>query len=398
MQTMETADVVVIGAGANGTSTAFHLAKAGVKNVTVVEQKHLAAGATGKSGALVRMHYTNEHETRLAVESFKYFENWKDMVGGECGLNQIGLFVFTPPDRYDDLEANVAMQREVGAETYLLSVDEAREIDDSVSFHDVSHVAYEPRSGYADPNETTYSFARAAMDLGVKFKFDTPVTRILTEGDRVTGVETPDGVIQAPTVIVAAGAWANKVFHPIGIELPLEPKYARVSVFRWSFDRPSKHMTYIDRINGTWSRPVDGNCTLLGAEVGVRQAGDPDNYDEVTSQEYVEFCRKQLVNRFPIMRHSTMRGTWAGILMRSGDSRPLIGALPQYEGLYCMTGDSGTSFKTSPAIGKCLTELITTGESKTVDLTPFRPSRFDEGKPWVDEHNYGLDERATISR
>lgn len=395
---METADVVIIGAGANGTSTAFHLARAGVRNVTVVEQKHLAAGATGKSGALVRMHYTNEHETRLAVESFKYFENWADMVGGDCGLNQIGLFVFTPPEHYNDLEANIAMQREVGAETYLITAEEAHDIDPSVSLHDVSHVAYEPRSGYADPNETTYSFARAAMNMGVTFKFDTEVTRILTEGDKVTGVETSDGVIQAPTVVVAAGAWANKVFTPIGIDLPLEPKYARVSVFRWSFDRPDKHMTYIDRINGTWSRPTDGNSTLIGAEVGVRSTDDPDNYQESPSQEYIDHCRRQLINRFPVMRHSTMRGTWAGILMRSADSRPIIGALPEYEGLYCMTGDSGTSFKTSPAIGKCLSELITTGQSTTVDLTPFRASRFAEGKPWVEEHNYGVDEQATISR
>lgn len=396
---MESAEVVVIGAGANGTSTAFHLAKAGVNDVLVVEKDHLGAGATGKSGALVRMHYTNEPETRLAVESFRYFENWSEMVGGDCGLNQIGLFVFTPPDHYHDLEANVAMQKEVGAETYLLTAEDAAEIDSSVSFHDVTHVAYEPRSGYADPNATTYSFARTAMDLGVRFKLDTPVTRIVTEGDRVTGVETPDGVIQTSTVVVCAGAWANKLFQPIGVDLPLEPKYARVSVFRWSFDRPEKHMTYIDRINGTWSRPTDGNCTLIGAETGVRPSDDPDSYQEAPSQEYVNHCREQLVNRFPVMRHSTMRGTWAGILMRSADSRPVIGAIDQYEGLYCMSGDSGTSFKTSPAIGKCLSELITDGASSTVDLAPFRPSRFAEGKPWVDVHTYGeSDDEDTISR
>jgi sarcosine oxidase, subunit beta len=395
---MDTADVVVIGAGANGVSTAYHLAKSGVRKVIVVEQSHLGAGATGKSGALVRMHYTNEPETRLAVESFKYFENWSEIVGGDCGLNQIGLFVFTPPDKFADLEANIAMQREVGAEAYLLSADEAREIDSSVSFHDVTHVAYEPRSGYADPSATIYSFARAAMDLGVEFRFDTPALRIVTEGDRVTGVETPNGIIETSNVVVAAGAWANKLFNPIGVDLPLEPKYARVTVFRWSFDRPEKHMTYIDRINGTWSRPTDGNCTLIGAEVGVRQSDDPDNYQEAPDQDYINHCREQLVNRFPVMRHSTMRGTWAGILMRSADSRPVIGAIPNYEGLYTMTGDSGTSFKTSPAIGKCLSELITTGASKTVDLTPFRPSRFAEGDLWIDEHSYGNDEIDTISR
>ena len=97
------------------------------------------------------------------------------------------------------------------------------------------------------------------------------------------------------------------------------------------------------------------------------------------------------------MRHSTVRGNWQGILMMSPDARPVIGRLPEYDGLYCMAGDNGTSFKTSPAIGKCLAELITNGRATTVDLTPFRASRFAEGKLWRDEFDYGL-ERATISR
>ncbi len=94
---MQTADVVVVGAGVNGTSTAFHLARAGVKKVVVVERGHLASGATGKSGALVRMHYTNEPETRLAFESLKYFQNWQELVGGDCGFQPVGLLVFTSP-------------------------------------------------------------------------------------------------------------------------------------------------------------------------------------------------------------------------------------------------------------------------------------------------------------
>jgi sarcosine oxidase, subunit beta len=83
-----------------------------------------------------------------------------------------------------------------------------------------------------------------------------------------------------------------------------------------------------------------------------------------------------------VMHQSVVRGNWACMLMESPDSRPIIGRLDQYEGLYCMAGDSGTSFKTSPAIGKCLAELITQGRATTVDLTPFRATRFAEGKPW----------------
>src|SRR4051794_34375330 len=117
---MKTADVVIVGAGVNGASTAFHLAKAGVRNIVVVERHYVAAGATGKSGALVRMHYTNEPETRLAFESLRYFQHWPELVGGDCGFRPIGLLYFTPPHDQHHLEANIAMQRAIGVNTRLI--------------------------------------------------------------------------------------------------------------------------------------------------------------------------------------------------------------------------------------------------------------------------------------
>src|SRR5260370_10898800 len=205
---METADVVVIGAGANGTSTAFHLARAGVKRVVVVERQYLGSGATGKSGALVRMHYTNEPEVRLAFESLEYFQHWQDMVGGECGFQQPGLLVFTPPEYAAHLEANLAMMHRVGVNTRTISPQEAQELDPSLWTGDVTRVVYEPESGYADPNATIHSLARASMDLCVTFQFETEVTRALIDGERVKVVETTKGNILAPVVVGISGAWA----------------------------------------------------------------------------------------------------------------------------------------------------------------------------------------------
>ena len=394
---METADVVVIGAGANGVSTAFHLAKLGAGRVVVVEQGHLAAGASGKSGALVRTSYANEPETRLAVESIKYFANWGELVGGDCGFQKIGLLTFTAPEYRDRLEARVAMHREFGVDARLIRPEDARDLDPSLYVDDVELVEYEPDSGFADPNATVFGFARAAATLGVEFRLGTRATRILTEGGRVTGVETSGGTIQAPVAVVAAGAWANGLFAPLGIDLGLVPIEAQVVVFRWAAERAPRHLTYIDSINQSWMRPIDGNCTLIGSEGGVKLSPDPDAYPETVRREYVEQCRAALVKRVPAMRHATMRGNWAGILMFSPDSRPIIDQLPQYDGLFCMTGDSGTSFKTSPAIGKCLAEWIVQGRATTVDLTPFRASRFAEGAAWEDAFEYGP-ERKTISR
>jgi sarcosine oxidase subunit beta len=369
----------------------------GAGKVVVVEQGHLAYGASGKSGALVRTSYANEPETRLAVESIKYFSTWRELVGGDCGFQKIGLLTFTPPEYRDRLEARVAMHRELGVDAQLIRPEDARELDPSLYVDDVELVEYEPNSGFADPNATVFGFASAAAALGVEFKLETRAERIVTEGGRVTGVETSAGSIATGNVVVAAGGWANKLFAPLGIDLGLVPIEAQVVVFRWAAERSPRHLTYIDNINQSWMRPIDGNCTLIGSEGGVKLSPDPDAYPETVRADYIEQCRAALVKRVPAMRHSTMRGNWAGILMFSPDSRPIIDRLPQYEGLFCMTGDSGTSFKTSPAIGKCLAEWVTTGQATTVDLTPFRSTRFAEGAAWADPFEYGTD-RKTISR
>lgn len=394
---MKTADVVIIGAGVNGASTAFHLAKAGVRNIVVVERNHVASGATGKSGALVRMHYTNEPETRLAFESLRYFQHWQELVGGDCGFEPIGLLYFTPPHDQHHLEANIAMQRAVGVNTRIIRTDEALDLDPSLLLDDVPQIAYEPDSGYADPNATTQSFVRAAMQMGVEFLFGTEVTGVQTAGDRVTGIATTVGDIQAPVVVIVAGAWSERLFQPLGIDLGLVPFTGRVTTFRWPMDRSPQHLTYIDVVNQMWARPIDGNCTLVGAEVGLDHGVDPDNYSEAVPQAYIDLCRDLIAKRFPVMRHAVVRGNSACVMVNSPDSRPIIDRLPQYQGLYCMAGCSGTSFKTAPAIGKCLSEWITEGKATTVDLSPFRFARFAEGKPWRDEHEYGV-EQGTISR
>ena len=143
-------------------------------------------------------------------------------------------------------------------------------------------------------------------------------------------------------------------------------------------------------------RPDGSAATLVGVELGVGHA-DPDRYNESVDPEYVTRCRETLSARFPAFASATMRGGWAGMIMMSPDGRPIIDRIPSIDGLYVMLGDSGTSFKTSPAIGRCLAEWIVEGRSRTADLTPFRSTRFADGKPWIDEFDYGR-ERLTVSR
>src|SRR5699024_10762592 len=128
--------------------------------------------------------------------SLPYFQHWDDMVGGDAGFRQVGTLVFAPRELRSHLESNLDIQKQVGVNSRLITADDAKELDCSVNVDDVDVVGYEPESGYADPNATTFGFAAAAERMGVEINEDTRALRILTEGDRVTGVETTRGTIK----------------------------------------------------------------------------------------------------------------------------------------------------------------------------------------------------------
>ncbi len=393
---MTSADVVIIGGGVNGASVAFNLARLGVRRVVLLERRHLGAGASGKSGSLVRMHYTNEAESRLAWESLKVFRDFDAMVGGDCGFEAPGFVQIVDPAHADALRANVAMQQRLGIDTRLVSREELTEISPDLRVDDVGAAAYEPGSGFADPNATTFAFAAAARRLGATIETDCEALRIVTEGGRVAGVETSRGRVAAPVVVAVPGAWAGRLLDQLGLDFGLTPYRIQVSIFRWPEGFTRRHPAVIDSTRSAWIRPEGRAGTLIGVELGAGHA-DPDKYDEGVDEAYVALCREALATRFPAFERSTMRGGWAGMIMMSPDGRPIIDQIPSVPGLFVMLGDSGTSFKTSPAIGRCLAEWIVKGQPETADLTRFRSTRFAEGQPWIDSTDYGI-ERPTISR
>ena len=383
------ADIVVIGGGVNGTSTAFHLAKAGVKNVTLLERSFIGAGATGKSGALVRQHYTNPHDGELAAKSMPYFLNWSDLVGvGDPRYVKSGMLRLSQPSEIDRLEANVEMLQGVGVNTWIIGPDDIREIDDRFRVNDIPAAAWEPDSGFAEPSATAFGFADAAASLGATIRSGVAVTKIQTEGGRIVGVETTDGVIATEKVLVAAGAWAPGLLEPLGLNFKLKPTRVQVCVFRRPETVPRPHPVVIDGVNIMWMRSEGEFSSLVGIEI-EHKIVDPEHFDEGLSENFISETRKVLQSRMPIMKDAPLRGGWSGVLTMSEDAHIILGEEKRVPGLYLAIGDSGTNFKTAPAIGACLAETMMTGKATTVDITAFRPSRFEEGQPIIGKHEYG---------
>jgi len=396
------AEVVVIGGGVNGLSTAYQLTRHGVGDVVVVERAELAAGATGKSGALVRAHYTNPSETILTRESLRIFRDWDAEVGaGSSGFEATGFLQVVGPEDEANLRANVAIQRDLGIDTRVVGPDDLRQIEPLMRTDDITVAAFEPGSGYADPVATVHGFADAFIRAGGAIRTHTPALAILTEQGRVVGVETTRGTVSTRSVVLAGGPWADRILSPLGIDLGLVPRRIQVAVFRWpaSVSTDRRHRVVIDTTQRSWFRPEGTASTLIGVERGGREA-NPDDYGETADPDYVAVARDALAARFPAFAAATMRGGWAGMIMQSPDGHPIIDQVPAVEGLWVMTGDSSTSFKTAPAIGICLAEWVTGGASRLADLAPFRSTRFAEGKPWVDEtsYSYVVGEVLTISR
>ncbi|MCC6945872.1 MAG: FAD-binding oxidoreductase [Thermomicrobiales bacterium] len=397
-----TADVVVIGGGVVGASTAFQLTRHGVRNVVLVERTHLAAGATGKSGALVRAHYANAPETQLTLESLKIFRNWDDIVGhGDPGLRAIGMLRIVHPDDEANLRANIETQQRLGGNTMVVTAEEMREIDPLLYTGDITVAGWEPDTGYADGPTTVYGFARAARANGAAILEGTEVLSIRTEGARITGVETNRGTISTSNVVLAAGGFANRLLLPLCIDLGMSPRRIQVAVFRWPFsmDHTRPHRVVIDSLHRSWMRPEGIAGTLIGVESRADDKIDPGAFDESVAPAYVDVARQALAARYPVFDGALMRGAWAGVVMQSPDDHPIIDKMSEYEGLFVSSGDSGSSFKTGPAVGIIFAEWITAGEPQLMDMTPFRSTRFAEGQPWVDATSYTNESMgSTVSR
>jgi sarcosine oxidase subunit beta len=381
-----TADAVIIGGGVTGTSLAFHLAKAGLR-IILLEKKHFCAGGTGKSTAIVRMHYENEPETRMAWASYRTYANFAEVVGGDCGFVRCGVLWLVDHHNAENLRANVAMHQRVGVNARVVTPREVREIEPACTSEQVAVGAYEPDSGYADPLLTVFAFAKRARELRADLRENVTVTGVLSEASRVRGVMTDQGTIETPVVINAAGCWAASLGRMAGVEIPIVVERNQIGLFRQPREVLRRHCVVADISVGMYFKPEDALATVVGA--GVGEAGvDPDAYNEAVDRDFPLFARRKVSQRAPVFSQAVSRGGWSGIYDMTPDGKAILGQAGP-EGFYVACGLSGTGFKKAPAIGQCLMELITQGRSTTVDLTPFQLSRFAEGKPLHGQYEYG---------
>lgn len=371
-----------------GVSLAWHLAQLRAGSVTLLERSTIAAGASGRTGALLRQHYSNRPEATLAHASLQVFRNWSDAVGGSCGFEETGLVVTIPTglgaeENVRRLHANVQLQQDIGISTRVISPAELQSIDPHARVDDVAAAAYEPKSGCVDAVAATQGMAHAAIRAGATVIEGVEVTAISTTNGRVTGIETTRGYIPCGTVVCAAGPWSAALLAPIGVEIPIDAVRVQVATFvrPLAFIRP--HAAYVDIAAGMFCRPFGAGRTLVGVSGGDQHDPvDPASFNQLTNPGYAVLARAALARRFPIMAEGSFLSGHAGLYDMTPDAHPVIGPVGAgIAGLYVAAGFSGAGFKKGPAVGQALAETIVHGSSSIVDLSPFGLDRF-AGDSW----------------
>ncbi|HKI25226.1 MAG TPA: FAD-binding oxidoreductase [Candidatus Sulfotelmatobacter sp.] len=381
------ADIIILGAGVMGTSIAFQLARRKAGKIVVIDKDHVGRGGSGRSSALIRMHYSFPPEVQLALVSLHMFENWQEVVGQPGDFRRTGFVRIVHPNETERLKRNVEMQRSLGARVDLIDQHALKELEPDWNVDEVELAAYEPDSGYGDGAAVAGDFLAAARDLGASYLSRTQASALVVEAGYIHGVTTDHGTISAPIVICATGPWTRPLLKQVGYDLPIECEYHQVAILRNAPDMKGGGCACIDSVTATYFRSDAHDKFLVGDFYGKRPA-DPDDFPQRASDEAMEEIIERASRRLPKLASAeVMRGV-TGVYDMTLDSRPLLGEIPGIDGLYLCAGFSGMGFKISPAIGVVTSELVLDGQGKTVDIHAFRPDRFARNQPIKAEYEY----------
>lgn len=377
-----TADVVIIGGGIQGASIAYHLTQRGLTHVVILEKDTLASGCSGRTGGMIRQHYSSDLVTEIAKQGRDFFATFDQVVGGHSGWVQCGLVYMVTAKDVEALRHNVALGQRHGVPTRMIDAGEARDRVPGLNTDGGVAFAFEENAGYGDGYGTTIGFANRAKDKGAVIMQNTPATGIILDNGRVAGVRTPGETIATRTVVNAAGPWADRIGRMVGLDLTIKLELIEEGVIRvepgdaYPIHTPSVY----DFVNGLSFRPEGtGHTVVAEGNSYFKGALDADSYPTKPSDEYLEDVSMRLARAMPRLANGTPRGGWAGLLEGTPDFHPVIDRAPGVDGMILCYGFSGHGFKEAPVTGRLVAEMILDG-GPGIDIAPLAFERFAKGR------------------
>lgn len=370
------AQIVVIGGGVMGASTAYHLAEAGAKDVLLLERTaHLEDSATSRCAGGVRHQFASEVNIRLSKSSLAMLARFKDEIGVDPLYRQCGyIFVLTEPTDVEAFKVNVELQRSLGVETEWLEGDEVRHRLPLMQFQDALAGTIYAKDGLADPTSVNMGYLNRARDLGVLELMDAEVVGIDVEKGHVAGVETVRGRVACEHVVNAAGPWAGQIGGYVGLEIPIQPIRRQVVTTTPLPDIPSDFPFVID-----FARSLYFHREGEGLLTGMSNREQPPGYDQRLDDDWEVSALEAAMERLPLLETAGRLSGWAGLYEVTPDAHPIFGPTP-VDGFWIVAGFSGHGFMHGPVAGKLMSEFLLEGQANTVDVSMLDLARFEEGQ------------------
>lgn len=380
-------DVVIIGGGVMGASTAYHLAKlsGGKTTVTLLEKApSFGEASTGKCAGGVRHQFSTEVNIRLSQESFKMMERFPDELGQSIDLRKIGyLFLLDNEEDMAQFRQNVALQNQLGVASEVLTPADLAARVPYLNLDGIVGGTFFAGDGLADPHGMVQGYIRGARRLGARLFTDTPVTGIQMDGQKIVAVETPQGRIATETVVIAAGAWSAEIGAMMGMNLPIVPLRRQIAVTRPLPALKSLAMTFILFFGESLYFHPEGAGILTGMSNQNEQVG----FNEMVDPRWTLTHINHAINRFPLLEEAELLTEWAGLYEMTPDHQAILGRLPDVETAVCIAGFSGHGFMHGPICGQLMAEEILDGRAHTVNIDQMRYQRFQMQNSEIMEFN-----------
>ncbi len=350
-------DAIIIGGGILGVSIAYELAKAGMKNICVLERHYLASGSTGRCGGGFRQQWSTEPNTRLAMASVKRLEGIEAELGYQTEFFQGGYLIVAHSDEEEaQFRKNVAMQQRLGLDVKVVGPDQAREIVPHLDVSKIRMATWCPTDGHISPFLLTQAYANAARRLGAEIHLWTTVTGLMKKSNTFF-VMTDKGPYECNLLFNCAGSFARTIGNMINVDIPVDP-YRHEILVTEPVERLWNPMVISFGI-GLYTRQEKNG----GVVMGMGDPNEPVGTYVGSSMHFMYEMSRRFTTLFPKLAGLRIVRQWAGLYEMTADAQPILGPVDEVENFYQASGFSGHGLMLAPAVSQLMAELVTTGRT-----------------------------------
>ena len=370
-------DIVIIGGGVHGLSTAYYLGKLGVKNVAILDKGYLGGGGSARSTAIIRANYLTPQGIPFFYESVKMYENLAQELNYNLMFSQMGrLDLGHTESALYTLRMRAEFNRALKVPSWIVGPEKVKEMAPSIDLREnkdlpILGALYHPPSGVIRHDAVVWGYAKNVDQMGIELHPFTEVTSIKRSSGKVIGVETNKGYIKTDLVLNATAGWTSTICKMVDLDIPIvtHPLQAFVT-------EPIKPLmgTSISSANlHVYSYQTDRGEIVVGGGI------DPySTYSQRSTLTMLEELVSHVTQLFPSLKGLNILRQWTGLCDMSPDYAPIMGIVPTIPGFLITCGWGSYGFKAAPVAGKRMAELIFTG--KTPDqIEPFSIQRFEKG-------------------